>query len=151
MAALDTDAEHGEDFGKVVNVLSEESGIDEETIKVNIDKIHPISVIGDNRKQQRIIKFKSDIFKEKTFQNHKVIKRQRSSYSKNTNFPIIKFKLFITKRRIKLLSYAEELIGHIEEIKFAYADMHGNLKLLFNEPMNRKYAYDFTTQPNWLR
>ena len=67
MAAPDTDAEHGEDFGKVVNVLSEESGIDEETVKVNIDKIHPIGVIGDNRKQQRIIKFKSDSFKEKIF------------------------------------------------------------------------------------
>ena len=145
MAVSDTDAEHGEDFGKVVNVLSEESGIDEETIKVNIDKIHPIGVIGDNGKQQRKIKFKSDSFKEKMFRNHKVIKRQRSSCSKNTNSPIIKFKRSLTKRRIKLLSYAEELIGDIEEIRFAYADMHGNLELLLNEPMNRNYAYDFTT------
>lgn len=33
----DTDTEHHEDFEKVVNVLSEESEIDEKTIKVNID------------------------------------------------------------------------------------------------------------------
>ena len=38
LAAPDTDAEHGEDFGKVVNVLSEESGIDEETIKARNDR-----------------------------------------------------------------------------------------------------------------
>ena len=73
MAASDTDAEHDEDFVKVVNVLSEERIIDEETIKVNFDKIHHIGVIGDNGKQQRIIKFKSNT------------KRQRSSYSKNAN------------------------------------------------------------------
>ena len=44
-----------------------------------------------------------------------------------------------------MLLYTEKLIGDIEEIKFAYADMHGNLKLLLNKPINRKYASDFTT------
>ena len=37
MEAFDIDPEHDENFGRVVNGLSEESGIDEETIKVNID------------------------------------------------------------------------------------------------------------------
>ena len=32
-----------------------------------------------------------------------------------------------------------------EEMKFAYADMHGNLKILLNEPINLKEAYDFAT------
>ena len=43
-----------------------------------------------------------------------------------------------------MLSYAEELIGDIEEIKFVYADMHGNLKLFLNERINQKYANYFT-------
>ena len=32
-----------------------------------------------------------------------------------------------------------------EEMKFAYADMHGNLKILLNEPINLKEVYDFAT------
>ena len=85
MAAPDTDAEHDKDLWKVVNDLSEECGIDEKTIKISIDKIHFIGVICDNGKQQRIIKFKRDCFKGKIFRNHKDIKRQQSSYSKNAN------------------------------------------------------------------
>ena len=50
MAALHIDPEYDENFGKVVNGLSEESEIDEEMIKVNTDKIHPISDNADNGK-----------------------------------------------------------------------------------------------------
>ena len=71
MAALHIDPEYDENFGKVVNGLSEESEIDEEMTKVNIDKIHPISDTADNGKQQRIIKFQSDSLKKKYFRTIK--------------------------------------------------------------------------------
>lgn len=47
--------------------MSEEREIDEKTIKVNIDKIHSICVIGVTGKQQRIIKVESNIIKSKIF------------------------------------------------------------------------------------
>lgn len=31
-------------------------------------------------------------------------------------------------------------------IKFAFADMHGNLKLILNEPIDNKYVYGFKTE-----
>ena len=31
-------------------------------------------------------------------------------------------------------------------IKFVFADMHGNLKLILNEPIDNKYVYGFKTE-----
>ena len=31
-------------------------------------------------------------------------------------------------------------------IKFAFADMHGNLKLILNETIDNKYVYGFKTE-----
>ena len=33
-----------------------------------------------------------------------------------------------------------------ENFKFAYADMHGNLKFILNKPLNRKYVKHFKSE-----
>ena len=44
-------------------ILEKETGIDKEIILTNIDKAHPIERV-ENSKQLRIVKFRSDCFKE---------------------------------------------------------------------------------------
>ena len=54
----------------IVSRLKEETGIDEDIIQQNINKIHPIGQPEDG-KQCRIVKFTSNSFKEKVFMKHK--------------------------------------------------------------------------------
>ena len=49
--------------------MKEETGIDEDVIQQNIDKIHLIDQPEDG-KQRRIVKFTSDSFKERVFMKH---------------------------------------------------------------------------------
>ena len=58
----------------VVSRLKEETGIDEDVIQQNIDKIHPTGQPEDG-KQCRIIKSTSDSFKERVFMKHKQRKK----------------------------------------------------------------------------
>ena len=46
----------------------------------------------------------------------------------------------LSRSRIDLLRKANEAIEGNENFKFAYADMHGNLKFVLNKPLNRKYV-----------
>ena len=57
-------ASNSEDAENVLSVLVTESRIDKNIIANNTDKVHPIGATLDN-KQQCIIKFKSNSFKEK--------------------------------------------------------------------------------------
>ena len=34
----------------------------------------------------------------------------------------------------------------IEAVKLAYVDMHGNFKMMFNEPVNRKFMHAFNSK-----
>ena len=54
--------------------MKEETGIDEDVIQQNIDKIHPIGQSEDG-KQRRIVKFTSDSFKERVFMKRKQRKK----------------------------------------------------------------------------
>ena len=38
------------------------------------------------------------------------------------------------------------MIEGSKNFKFAYADMHGNLKFVSNKPLNRKYVKHFRTE-----
>ena len=58
----------------ILSRLKEETGIDEDVIQQNIDKIHPIGQPEDG-KQRRIVKFTSDSFKERVFTKHKQRKK----------------------------------------------------------------------------
>ena len=50
----------------ILSGLKEKTGISEDVIQQNIDKIHPIGQPEDG-KQRRIVKFTSDSFKERVF------------------------------------------------------------------------------------
>ena len=58
----------------VVSRLKEETGIDEDVIQQNINKIHPTGQPEDG-KQRRIVKFTSDSVKERVFMKHKQRKK----------------------------------------------------------------------------
>ena len=48
--------------------------------------------------------------------------------------------------RTDLLRKANEAIEGNENFKFAYADMHGNLKFILSKPLNRKYVKHFRSE-----
>ena len=50
------------------------------------------------------------------------------------------------KRRINFLEYADNAVKDIEAVKLAYVDMHGNFKMMFNEPVNRKFMHAFNSK-----
>ena len=52
----------------------------------------------------------------------------------------------LSRNRIDLLRKANEAIEGNENFKFAYVDIHGNLKLVLNKPLNRKYIKHFRSE-----
>ena len=52
----------------------------------------------------------------------------------------------LSRNRTDLLKKANEAIEGNENFKFAYADMHGNLKLILNKPLNRKFVKHFRSE-----
>ena len=43
-----------------------------------------------------------------------------------------------------MLEYAKEKLDDVEEVKFIYADVHGNLKVVLNpSPVHHKSVFDF--------
>ena len=46
-----------------------------------------------------------------------------------------------------MLKYAKEKLGDVKEVKFIYADMHGNLKVVLNlSPVHHESVFDFQTE-----
>ena len=129
--------------------MKEETGIDEDGIQQNIDKIHPIGQPEDG-KQCRIVKFTSNSFnKERVFMKHKQQKKAYTEKQKKANKPVsirLNLQLSLTKRRLDILQYAKEKLAAVKEIKFPYADMHGNLKVVLNTPIRNSYVVGFKTK-----
>ena len=67
----------------------------------------------------------------------------RDSRNDGTRSNIIKFKPLLAKKRINLLEYPTNVVKYIIAVKFVCADMHDNLKMMFNEPVNRKFMHAF--------
>ena len=44
------------------------------------------------------------------------------------------------KRGKQLLGLANERLGEVDQVKFTYADMHGNIKVMLRYPVQRKYV-----------
>ena len=59
------------DFEAVIETLAKESNIREDTIRENVDKIHPLEKPDRDGHQLQIVKFTSDSFKETVFKHHK--------------------------------------------------------------------------------
>ena len=58
----------------------------------------------------------------------------------------LNFQPSLTKRRLELLQYAKEKLTAVREVKFSYADMHGNLKIVLNTPIRNRYVVGFKTK-----
>ena len=52
----------------------------------------------------------------------------------------------LSPNRTDLLRKANEATEGNENFKFAYVDMHGNLKFILNKPLNRKYVKNFRNE-----
>ena len=123
----------------ILSVLVTERGVDKNIIANNIGKFHSIGAVLDN-KQQRIIKFKSNSFKEKIYMAQKERKKR------NKRGRLVNFKPSLTRRRIELLSNANDKIKDNDSVKFDYADLHGTLKIVLQNPLKRKFVYSFNTE-----
>ena len=95
----------------VLSRLKEETGIDEDVIQQNIDKMHLIGQSEDGN-QRRIVNFTRDKFKKTVFMKYK--QRKKSLHwkrKKEANKPVsIRFSLqhLLIKRHLGLLEYAKE-------------------------------------------
>ena len=46
-----------------------------------------------------------------------------------------------------MLEYAREKLDDVDKMKFVYADVHGNLKVVLNPfPVHRKFVFNFQTE-----
>ena len=117
-----------------------ETGISKEEITNNIDKLHKIGKTDKNNTQNTIIKFKSHSFKEKIYFKGKAIKQRD-----------VKIKPSLTKHRIELLKDANTLItdNHGTNFLFAYADVHGNLKIRLKDARNRREVVRFVKEKDF--
>ena len=128
--------------------MKEETGIDEDVIQQNIDKIHLIDQPEDG-KQRRIVKFTSNSFKERVFMKHNQRKKAYIEKQKKANRAVsvrLNLQPSLTKRQLELLQYAKEKLTAVKEIKFPYADIHGNLKVVLNTPIRNRYVIGFKTK-----
>ena len=139
-------ADNSDDVSQVIETLERECRISPDLIKNNLDKTHPIGHPDEYGKQRRIVKFTTDSFKETVFRKHK---HRRSSYierQKRSGKPVqIEVKLQPSLRiyRIGLLKFANSQFEGAKNIKFAYADMHGTLKVMLKTPVRNKSIVEF--------
>ena len=116
---------------------------------LHVDKVHPVGGTK-NGKQSKIIKFTTHRFKEKLFLKHKQIKKNDTEKRKQN--PKLKSRIqlnvqpSLSRFRIELLKKANEAIKDNRNFKFAYADIHGNLKFILNNPLNGKYVKHFRNE-----
>ena len=114
---------------QVLQVLSE-TGIPKKEIEANIDKMHPLGKPSRNNSQPVIVRFKGHNFKERIYKRRKNIKQR-----------YVKLRPSLTRRRSELL---EEVNTEIEAdkslpVQFAFADVHGTLKVLMAEGITPKF------------
>ena len=109
-------------------------------IKKDVHKIHSVGA-PKYKKQARIVKFN---FKERIFLRHRQCKK---SVEKDKRTLIIKLNIrpSPTCQRLALSNRVNDKMQDNDYIEFAFADMHGNLKLILNEPIDNKYVYGFKT------
>ena len=93
MEAPVDEVNNSENAENILSILATESGIDKNIIANNIDKVHPIGATLNNN-QQRIVKFKTNSFKEKI----NIAQKERKKRDKRRR--PVSFKPSFTRRRI---------------------------------------------------
>ena len=143
-----------DDALNVISAVAKEAGIDENYFRKHVGKIHPIGG-AKNGNQARIIKFTTHSFKEKVFlqhkQNKKIANGKKKKHPKHKSQVRLNVQSSLSRNRIDLLRKANEAIEGNENFKFAYANMHGNLKFVLNKTLNRKYVKHFRSEEDIIK
>ena len=124
---------------KAENAFAQHIKLDPDEVVNQINKCHRIVLHKDDGTHRTIVRFKSHSFREKAYVNRK----------KCTNRNI-KIKLSLTRKRRKTLTYAYKISDKLPNVNFFYADIHSNLKLQLNEPINNKIVYPFRDKQELL-
>ena len=137
VSGVDSNLKQEELQTEIINIISETTNTEKNEVINNIDKMHGIGS-EENRnkknKQSVIVKFKTHSYKEKVYKHRKNINNQH-----------IKIRPSMTKRRQDLM---EEVNKHVREssgsdpefpIKFAFSEVHGNLKVLMTEGIKPRF------------
>ena len=124
--------------------MEKENDINKYIILADIDKAHP-----KKGRQLGLVKFKYDHFKEVIHKVHKQRKKYNATKRQKNNQPVkvpINLQPCLTKYRFKLLQFAGEKFEDIWQVKFVFADMPGNLKVMLNWPPKNRHVLDFKTE-----
>ena len=124
---------------KAEKVLIKKLNLDEEEVECEIDKCHRVGPVKEDGTQSTIIRLRSHAFREKVYVKRKKLKDTR-----------YKIKLSLTKRRRQTLAYTYQIAAKVPQVAFFYSDIHGNLKLRLNDPINNKYVYGFRDKNDLL-
>ena len=143
------DETNDEDSKMVISAIASEAGVDEEELTKYMDKVHPVGG-AKTGKQSRIIKFTTHSLKEKICLKRK--KNKKNDTEKRKENAKLKSRIQLNDQPslsrfwIELLKKANEAIEDNENFKFAYANMHGYLKFVLNNPLNGKYVKHFRNE-----
>ena len=128
----------------VVENISSKTGISKDNIERSIDKFQQTGKYNQTTKTQPVIvKFTSHSFKEQVYFKQKTIKNSNSN---------IRITPSLTHHRLELLNLTqsylqEEYYNKKDDIypKFTFADVHGNLKLVLNQPFKNRSVFSFSS------
>ena len=119
----------------------EQTGIPKEELKTNIDKLHRTGPYQHSTNTQTVIvKFKSHSFKEK-------IHNRRKNVNKN-----IKLVPSLTRHYSQLLNNLQialinsKMNGILNAVKFVFADVHGSLKLVLQNPYKNRSVFSVNSE-----
>ena len=119
---------------KTKNFLIKNLGFEERTVNEELNKCHCLGKAKDG-KQSTIIRFKSHSFRASVYARRNNIQNKKK----------LKVKLSLTKRRTKIVNYTHRITESVPEVKFAYADINGNLKICLHKQRESKYTFPFNS------
>ena len=139
------DHENNDNLRKtVIENISSKTGISKNNIERSIDKLHRTGKYDQKTKTQPVIvKFTSNFFKEEVSFKRKTIRNSDGNIRITPSF---------TRHRLELLNITqsylqEEYCNKMDDIyrKFTFADVHGNLKLVSNQPFKNRSIFSFSS------
>ena len=126
----------------------ENTGLPKQEIEKNIDKLHRTGQFNKEKKTQPVIvRFTNHSFKEKIYYRRKAAKTKNAKVNISPS---------LTQLRKEVLDYTTDYLkknygneNHIDENeimpKFTFADVHGNLKMVLNNPFKNRFVFSFST------
>ena len=118
---------------KTKNVLIKNLGFEERKVNEELNKCHHLGNAKD-KKQSTIIQFKSHSFQDSIYASRNNIQNKKKLTVKLS-----------CKCRTKIINYAHRITESVPEVKFAYADVNGNLKICLHERREGKYMFPFNS------